>query len=487
MTSSSDTPAITASVASQNDTATAVVRINERPAPASFDVSNLGAPSSATQGNTAQVSATIENTGEKKATQTVTFSFDDNVTDTRDVTLAGGARQQVNFSLDTAGVAPGTYPYGVSAEADSETGQITVEEASEPVAENVLTIRGTGPAAQYTFSVTDDLAKSTANGANINGNDAVHREYAAQGEVGTLADSYTFNGSLETFSIEGDVKVFLNGERLSDDEIESTPDNVIEIAGTGPEAQYALSVTDDLEKSTANFANRNDNDAIRRGYVGDGEVGIAADSYTFNGSLETIRVDGTAEVFLNGERLSGEEVATMPDSSIVVAGTGPAAGYSVAATGSESLQKITANNANRNANDDVSRTTATGEVGIAKDAYGFDGSIASLAVDGDANVYVDGRATDPASEQDHVITIVGTGPAASYEFTAGSDLDKSVANFANRNSNDEVAGNSASGEVGIASDSFVYNGDISTFDTGGDVTVYVDGERIDQERVADEA
>jgi len=177
----------------------------------------------------------------------------------------------------------------------------------------------------------------------------------------------------------------------------------------------------------------------------------------------------------------------MLDSSIVVAGTGPAAGHSVAATGSESLQKITANNANRNANDDVFRTTATGEVGIVKDAYGFDGSIASLAVDGDANVYVDGRATDPASEQDHVITIVGTGPAASYEFTAGSDLDKSVANFANRNNNDEVAGNSASGEVGIASDSFVYNGDISTFDTGGDVTVYVDGERIDQERVADEA
>ena len=86
-----------------------------------------------------------------------------------------------------------------------------------------------------------------------------------------------------------------------------------------------------------------------------------------------------------------------------------------------------------------------------------------------------------------MITIVGTGEAASYDLTVASDLSKSVANFANINANDETTSDSASGEVGSLADSYVYNGDVSAFSVDGDVMVYVDGERIDQGSVADDA
>jgi immune inhibitor A len=267
-------------------------------------------------------------------------------------------------------------------------------------------------------------------------------------------------------------------------------ENTLTIRGTGSATDYVFSVTDDLEKSTANDANINGNDEIRRGYVANGEVGISADSYTFSGSLETIKVSGDAEVLLNGERISDDRLDDYRNNVIEFAGSGSAAQYDFAATDADvPLEKVTANNANRNGGDRVFRTTANGEVGISKDAYGFNGVIDSLDIDGDANVYVNGRQVDPASEQDNMITIIGTGEAANYEFTVDSgDIAPSTANYANRNANDEANGATASGQVGISADSFDYNGDITSFDvSGADVQVYVDGEQIDQDDVASEA
>ena len=470
-------------------TAKQTVSVNEAPDPASFQITDLDAPSSATQGDTITISATIENTGDEEATKAVAFSFDGDDQDQK-VMLAGGESTTVELDIDTGNYAPGTYSYGVSTDDDSESGQITIDESEEPLEPgetNTLTIRGTGLAAQYVFSVTDDLEKSTANNANLNANDEILQGYVGDGEVGTAADSYTFNGSLESLSIAGDAEVSLNGEQLSDAEIDEIADNVIEVEGTGPAAQYVFSVTDSLEKSLVGNANTNANDEVLRGYVGDGEVGTAADGYTFDGSLETLQVDGDAEVYLNGAQLSDAEIDEMADNVIEVEGTGPAAQYAFGTTDDASPRKIVVGNANVNDNDEVFRTTAYGEVGSAADAYAYDAAIDSLNIDGDAEVYVNGRPKDPASEPDHLITIVGTGSEAGYAFGGVSDLSKSSANFANINTNDEIAADSASGEVGLLSDSYVYNGDLAAFDADGDVIVYVDGERIDQNEVASEA
>jgi surface glycoprotein (TIGR04207 family) len=270
---------------------------------------------------------------------------------------------------------------------------------------------------------------------------------------------------------------------------EGGPENTLTIRGTGNASDYVFSVTDDLEKSTANGANINTGDEIRRGYVADGTVGISADSYAFNGTLETIKVSDDAEVFLNGERVTDDEIDDMRNNVIEFAGTGGAAQYDFAATnGNERIQKVTANNANINNGDKIFRTTGYGEVGISKDAFGFNGVIDSLEVDGDANVYVNGRQVDPADNQDQMITIVGTGEAASYEYTIdGGGLAPSNANYANTNSNDEIDGDTKTGVVGISADSNDYNGDITSFDASGDVQVYIDGQLVDQDSVASEA
>jgi Mg-chelatase subunit ChlD len=79
-------------------------------------------------GDIVNVSATVENTGDKEATQVVKFTFDGSVIDQRYVTLEGGESTGVEFAVDTTGVAPGTYTHGVSTDNDSATAQITINE-----------------------------------------------------------------------------------------------------------------------------------------------------------------------------------------------------------------------------------------------------------------------------------------------------------------------------------------------------------------------
>ncbi|SFR69508.1 CARDB protein [Halogeometricum rufum] len=115
-------------------TATQTVTVTEAPAPADFQVSGLTAPTTATQGDSVTVSATVENVGGQQATQTVAFSFDGSVAQTESVTLAGGASQTVSFAVDTAGVAAGTYTHGVATDNDTATAQLTVSEPTpDPV------------------------------------------------------------------------------------------------------------------------------------------------------------------------------------------------------------------------------------------------------------------------------------------------------------------------------------------------------------------
>ena len=267
-------------------------------------------------------------------------------------------------------------------------------------------------------------------------------------------------------------------------------DHVITFEGTGEAANYVFSVKDDLQKSTANGANINSNDEVRREYVGDGQVGVSRDSYTYNGTLQTIDAPDSVNVYVDGNQLSDDRIDDERNNVIEFEGTGSLAEYDFAATdGNERIQKVVSNNANINNGDEIFRTTGYGEVGVSKDAYGFNGVIDSLEVEsGNANVYVNGRQVDPANEQDNTITIVGTGDTANYEFTLDeSSLAPSNANYANTNSNDEIDGDTKTGQVGIGADSNDYNGDITSFSADADVDVYVDGEPIDEDDVASEA
>ncbi|WP_343160894.1 CARDB domain-containing protein [Halorubrum sp. CBA1125] len=122
--------------ASDTDTVSVTV---QPPDAANFQVSNLDAPSAATQGDEIDVSADVENTGEQSATKSVEFRVDTNdddsigdesAVDSQDIELNPGESTTVTFEdVDTSGLPVGTLTHGVTTPDDSATAQITIDDA----------------------------------------------------------------------------------------------------------------------------------------------------------------------------------------------------------------------------------------------------------------------------------------------------------------------------------------------------------------------
>ncbi|MFB6105925.1 MAG: CARDB domain-containing protein [Halobacteriaceae archaeon] len=122
-------------VFSDDDEETAQLTVEAPPGPAFFDVSNLSAPATVTQGDPVNVSADVTNTGGSAATQTVEFRFDGSPLLNTTVTLDPGQTAPVELRVagpTTAGIPPGTYTHGIFTEDDEETAEITVEAAGQP-------------------------------------------------------------------------------------------------------------------------------------------------------------------------------------------------------------------------------------------------------------------------------------------------------------------------------------------------------------------
>ncbi|WP_303645295.1 CARDB domain-containing protein, partial [Salinirubrum litoreum] len=141
------------------------------PDPANFQVSNLDAPATVTQGDTIDVSATVTNDGDETATKTVEFRVDANgdglgdagdVVLGEDVELAGGESTTVTFEdVDTSGLSPGTYTHGVVTPDDSVTAQITVEAPPTPATFDVSNLQAPASVTQGdTIDVSADVANT---------------------------------------------------------------------------------------------------------------------------------------------------------------------------------------------------------------------------------------------------------------------------------------------------------------------------------------
>jgi hypothetical protein len=135
-----------------------------------------------------------------------------------------------------------------------------------------------------------------------------------------------------------------------------------------------------------------------------------------------------------------------------------------------------------NPNDEISGTSADGQVNGGADTYRFAGEIDAFAYDGPVDLYVDGEQVDPnAIGYDRSLSIVGSGPRVGYEFTVGGDLEKSTARNGSINSGDEISGSTATGYVTGGTDSYRFDGEVTDFtvEDSSAVTVYVDGEQVD--------
>ncbi|MGQ5515597.1 S8 family serine peptidase [Halococcus saccharolyticus] len=339
---------------------------------------------------------------------------------------------------------------------------------------SVLTIEGTGDSTEYTVAAGNTLDKTTANDSSINSDDDLWGT-TASGYVVAGRDSYTFSGGLAALDIEGDARVYRDGQRIDPNEY---PDSVLTIEGAGSRAEYTLSVFEALEKTTANDSSIGSGDAVS-GATATGYVKWGRDSYAFSGGVAALQVPDNATVYLDGMIINPEKY---PDSVLTIEGSGSRADYTVAA--GNTLDKTTANDSSINSSDDHWRSTASGHVAAGRDSYVVSGDIVALQAADSATVYLNGQRIDPDQYPDSVLTVEGTGTVAEYTVAADGSLRKTSANGSSIDSDDRWR-STATGYVVAGRDSYTFSGGLAALDIEGDARVYRDGQRIDPNEYPD--
>jgi hypothetical protein len=243
----------------------------------------------------------------------------------------------------------------------------------------------------------------------------------------------------------------------------------------GSRVGYEFAVGGDtLEKSDAYDASINPNDAIS-GSTATGYVSGGRDSYEFSGEVEYVERDGPLELYIDGQQVD-------PDGFLPRTVTISNRAYDDPAAYELSVTEALGPTDSVNSNDEISGTSADGQVNGGADTYRFAGEIDAFAYDGPVDLYVDGEQVDPdAIGYDRSLSIVGSGPRVGYEFTVGGDLEKSTARNGSINSGDEISGSTATGYVTGGTDSYRFDGEVTDFtvEDSSAVTVYVDGEQVD--------
>ena len=153
-----------------------------------FAVSSISAPSSVTEGDTIDVSATVENTGEfsNEQTQDVTLDIPGVGAASQSITLTGGESQDRTLSVGTGSGDSGTYDATVQTNDDNASQSITINEpAPEPDPEPDPDPANFGVSIQSTNSpvTTGNQLEVTATVENTGG------------QIGEQSITFSVNGS----------------------------------------------------------------------------------------------------------------------------------------------------------------------------------------------------------------------------------------------------------------------------------------------------
>ena len=118
----------TATVASDNDTSSTGVLVEQ---PASFDVAITDTNSPVVAGEALNVTATIENTGDRSDTQSIDLRIGDQPVDDTTVSLDGGETTSVTLSWDTGPGDAGNYTATVASNDDADAADVRVLQPAE--------------------------------------------------------------------------------------------------------------------------------------------------------------------------------------------------------------------------------------------------------------------------------------------------------------------------------------------------------------------
>ncbi|MFB6146407.1 MAG: hypothetical protein ABEJ08_01810 [Halobacteriaceae archaeon] len=148
---------------------------------------------------------------------------------------------------------------------------------------HVLTIEGTGSEANYEFTVSGTLSKSTKCDATKNSYDSISGS-TADGRVIGGRDSYEFTGRITDFTHSGaDINTYIDCNEVF---VASLGHNAVTVDGgsDGDSEYYSITVTGGLRKSDANSATINEYDAVETN-TADGRVMSGRDTYRYWGGV----------------------------------------------------------------------------------------------------------------------------------------------------------------------------------------------------------
>jgi beta-glucanase (GH16 family) len=285
-------------------------------------------------------------------------------------------------------------------------------------------------------------------------------------KTGSLPGFYYY-GEITSLLYRGPIELFDGGELVDLAAIGTNASNSITFDGSDGGSSYDLTVSGEIAKSKLNDASVDRNDAIS-GSTATGGVNGGRDSYMFSGEVTDFSYDGPLRVALNGEEIDPDSLASY-EHTITFDGSDGQGPYELTVTGD--IAKSEANGASINSNDEISGSTATGQVNGGKDSYEFNGDIQSVSADPSITVLVDGSEYEPGERVE--VTRASDSGAVDY-------IIESNGAFETLDDGDESAGSKAHGVVMGGTDSYRLTGgkitDVSTF--GGDVTVTVDGSEL---------
>ncbi|MDS0475113.1 hypothetical protein [Natrinema sp. 1APR25-10V2] len=260
----------------------------------------------------------------------------------------------------------------------------------QPTLENTLLVDGVGTSGgtRYEFAVSGAAEKATVKGATIDSEDTVDGG-TITGSVAGWRDGFNFSGELTDLTLDGDARVYVNGEQVDPADYGDEQPHVLTLVGNGSSASYEITVDGTIETVDGDAAE--DHATVLSDTTVEGSIERDAQRFRFSGALTDVTFhDGSAHVYLDDQRIDpadydGQE--RLPHAIVIDgSGTDGQSSYSFAVDG----EVVTASyrDASVDPGDAVEGTAVSGSVDDELDAYWFDGSITDFRLNGDASVDV---------------------------------------------------------------------------------------------------
>ncbi|QSW99139.1 hypothetical protein [Haloterrigena alkaliphila] len=161
---------------------------------------------------------------------------------------------------------------------------------------------------------------------------------------------------------------------------------LIDGVGSLRKTSYEFRVGGAVEPTTHGGASINDDTVIDDGHVS-GSLRGWRDAFDFSGDLESLRIDGTARVTLDGERIDPNEYGAELNHMLTIVSTGSPASYEVSVDGR--IETMAWDDSSEYATVGSGRT-ATGSIDGGYQRFRYSGSITDLTfTEGSAMVYAD--------------------------------------------------------------------------------------------------